>query len=147
MWRTASRRWFARCRPAATVRACLRRCRASTGSTSIRRARSRCSGSASCARAGGTGGSGSFQDVVVAALAPGHEASVALTVGFRPRAVQFDAAGARAYVITEDGVSVIELADATQRGPHIVPPIAVADATVPPEDLEVQIVATGDYAV
>jgi hypothetical protein len=98
------------------------------------------------AREDGTGGSGSFQDVVIAALAPGHEASVALTVGFRPRAVQFDAAGARAYVITEDGVSVIELADAIQHGPHLVPPIAVAEPGVAPDDLEVQVVATGDYA-
>ncbi|TMQ17583.1 MAG: hypothetical protein E6J90_10845 [Deltaproteobacteria bacterium] len=94
----------------------------------------------------GTGNAGSFQDVVVAALAPGHETSVALTVGFRPRAVQFDAAGARAYVITQDGVSVIDLVDATQHGPRIVPPIPVAEPGVPAEDLEVQIVATGDYA-
>jgi DNA-binding beta-propeller fold protein YncE len=96
--------------------------------------------------ADGTGNSGSFQDVVVAALAPGHERSVALTVGFRPRAVQFDAAGARAYVITQDGVSVIELADAIQRGPHLVPPIAIAEPGVAAEDLEVQVVATGDFA-
>jgi DNA-binding beta-propeller fold protein YncE len=94
----------------------------------------------------GTGSAGSFQDVVVAQLAPGHEIAVALTVGFRPRAVQFDAAGTRAYVITQDGVSVIDLADATQHGPHIVPPIPIADPSISPEDLEVQIVATGDYA-
>lgn len=94
----------------------------------------------------GTGNAGSFQDVVVAALAPGHEVSVALTVGFRPRAVQFDAAGARAYVITQDGVSVIDLADATQHGPRIVPPIPVAEPGVAPDDLEVQVVSSGDYA-
>lgn len=94
----------------------------------------------------GTGSSGSFQDVVVAALAPGAETSVALTVGFRPRAVQFDAAGARAYVIAQDGVSAIDLADATRNGPRIVPPIPVAEPGVPPDDLEVQVVATGDYA-
>lgn len=94
----------------------------------------------------GTAGSGSFQDVVVAALAPGGESSVALTVGFRPRGVQFDAAGARAYVITQDGVSAIDLADAIGRGPRLVPPIAVAEPGVPADDVEVQIVATGDYA-
>jgi hypothetical protein len=94
----------------------------------------------------GTPSSGSFQDVVVAALAPGHESSVALTVGFRPRAVQFDAAGAHAFAITEDGVSVIDLADAIGHGPRIVPPIAVAEPGVSPDDLEVQVVATGDYA-
>jgi len=93
-----------------------------------------------------TGNTGSFQDVAVVALAPGNEKSVALTVGFRPRAVQFDAAGTRAYVITQDGVSVIDLADATEHAPRIVPPIRVAAPGTSPDDLEVQIVATGDYA-
>lgn len=94
----------------------------------------------------GTGSAGSFQDVVVAQLAPGRETSVALTVGFRPRAVQFDAAGTRAYAITQDGVSVIDLADTIAHGPRFVPPIAVAEPGVVPGDLEVQVVATGDYA-
>jgi DNA-binding beta-propeller fold protein YncE len=94
----------------------------------------------------GTGHAGSFQDVAVVALARGQEKAVALTVGFRPRAVAFDAAGTRAYVITHDGVSVIDLVDATQHEPRIVPPIAVADSAISPDDLEVQIVATGDYA-
>jgi len=93
-----------------------------------------------------TGHAGSFQDVAVVALERGHERAVALTVGFRPRAVQFDAAGTRAYVVTQDGVSVIDLVDATEHEPHIVPPIAVADPGTPADDVEVQIVATGDYA-
>jgi DNA-binding beta-propeller fold protein YncE len=93
----------------------------------------------------GTGNAGSFQDVVVIALAEGHEKSVALTVGFRPRAVAFDTAGTRGYVITQDGVSVIDLVDATEHEPRIVPPIAVAPGSAA-DDLEVQIVATGDYA-
>jgi len=93
-----------------------------------------------------TGNAGSFQDVAVVALAPGNEKSVALTVGFRPRAVQFDATGTRAYVITQDGVSVIDLALATEHAPRIVPPIPIADPGTSPDDLEVQIVATGDYA-
>lgn len=94
----------------------------------------------------GTGNAGSFQDVCVIALAPGNEKAVALTVGFRPRRVAFDAAGTRAYVITQDGVSVIDLVDATEHVPRIVPPIAVAPPGTSPDDLEVQIVATGDYA-
>jgi DNA-binding beta-propeller fold protein YncE len=49
-------------------------------------------------------------------------------------------------VITQDGVSVIDLAAATQGAPRLVPPIAVADPSISPDDLEVQIVATGDYA-
>lgn len=95
---------------------------------------------------GGLGGIGSFQDVTVLRLAPGGEKAVNLTVGFRPREVEFDAAGNRAYVITEDGVSVIELALATTSGPTIVPPIPVADPLMPPAGLEVDIVPSGDYA-
>ncbi len=92
------------------------------------------------------GGVGSFQDVTVIALAPGVERAVNLTVGFRPREVQFDAAGTRAYVITQDGVSVVDLGYATTNGPAIVPPIPVADPLVDPEDIEVNVVATGTYA-
>src|SRR5690606_19678648 len=95
---------------------------------------------------GGITGVGSFQDVTVVALTPGLEKAVNLTVGFRPRNVQFDAAGNRAYVVTEDGVSVIDLAYATEHEPSIVPPIPVAAADVMPEDVEVQILATGEYA-
>lgn len=94
----------------------------------------------------GLGGVGSFQDVTVIALEPGAEHAVNLTVGFRPREVQFDAAGTRAYVITQDGVSVIDLGYATAHGPTIVPPIAVADPAFPPESVEVNIVSTGTYA-
>ena len=95
---------------------------------------------------GGISGIGSFQDVTVVRLAPGGELAVDLTVGFRPREVEFDAAGNRAYVITEDGVSVIELALATTSGPSIVPPIPVAPPGLPSGSVEVDVVATGDYA-
>lgn len=95
---------------------------------------------------GGIGGTGSFQDITVLRLAPGGERAVNLTVGFRPRAVEFDAGGGRAYVITDDGVSVIDLALATTSGPAIVPPIPVADPLDPPSGLEVHVLPTGDYA-
>jgi hypothetical protein len=97
-------------------------------------------------QSGGIGGVGSFQDVTVVALAPGLERAVDLTVGFRPREVQFDAAGARAYVITQDGVSVIDLGYATTHGPSIVPPIPVNNPAFPPESVEVEIMSTGTYA-
>jgi hypothetical protein len=92
----------------------------------------------------GISGVGSFQDVTVVDLV--GETAVDLTVGFRPRNVQFDATGNHAYVITQDGVSVIDLTYATQHGPSIVPPIAVADPAISPDDLEVDVVATGAYA-
>ena len=95
---------------------------------------------------GGIGGIGSFQDVTVLNLTPGVERAVNLTVGFRPRDVQFDALGTRGYVITQDGVSVVDLGYSTTHPPSIVPPIPVADPLVPPANLEVGIVATGQYA-
>ncbi|MGE3457145.1 MAG: YncE family protein, partial [Kofleriaceae bacterium] len=95
---------------------------------------------------GGLSGVGSFQDVTVVSLDAGNEQAVDLTVGFRPREVEFDALGNHAFVITQDGVSVIDLAHATTSGPSIVPPIAVADPSVPAENIEVDIVSTGHYA-
>ncbi len=94
---------------------------------------------------GGLTGIGSFQDVTVIALAPGAEKAVDLTVGFRPRKVEFDAPGDRAYVVTQDGVSVIDLGYATAHEATIIPPIPVADPSVPVEDLEVDVVSTGEY--
>jgi DNA-binding beta-propeller fold protein YncE len=95
---------------------------------------------------GGISGIGSFQDVTVLNLTPGAERAVNLTVGFRPRDVQFDAAGTRGYVITQDGVSVVDLGYSTTHPPSIVPPIPVADPLLPPANIEVGIVATGQYA-
>jgi DNA-binding beta-propeller fold protein YncE len=92
-------------------------------------------------------GFGSFQDVTVIRLAQGNEKAVNLTVGFRPREVKFDAAGNRAYVITEDGVSVIHLGFATDNTATIVPPIPVLDPSLPSTDVEINIVSTGEYAV
>ncbi|MBW2278008.1 MAG: hypothetical protein JRF63_10975 [Deltaproteobacteria bacterium] len=91
---------------------------------------------------------GSFQDVTVIDLTPGEEHAVDLTVGFRPREVEFDEAGTRAFVVTEDGISVIDLEQATDEGPSIVPPIPVTgDPFADPETIEVDIVSTGSYAI
>lgn len=91
---------------------------------------------------------GSFQDITIISLVLNQEQAVDLTVGFRPREVEFDAAGTRAYVVTDDGVSVIDLAQATEDGPSIVPPIPVGgDPFADPQTIEVDVVATGEYAV
>jgi len=51
-----------------------------------------------------------FQDITVIALPEtGAAVSTRLTVGYRPTAFAFDAAGRRAFGITQDGISVIEL--------------------------------------
>ncbi len=50
-----------------------------------------------------------FQDITLLELAPGRERAWPLSVGPRPRAFAFDAAEEHAYVVTEEGISVIEL--------------------------------------
>lgn len=91
---------------------------------------------------------GSFQDVTILDLSPGQERAIDLTVGFRPEEVEFDGAGTRAYVITQDGVSVIDLEQATTAGPSIVPPIPVTDDPfADPAMIDVDVIATGELAV
>jgi DNA-binding beta-propeller fold protein YncE len=91
---------------------------------------------------------GSFQDVTILRLPPAEPVAVDLTVGFRPRAVAFDRDGARAYVVTEDGVSVVDLAAVTDDRPTIVAPIAVsADPFADPAAMEVAVTPTGERAV
>lgn len=60
-------------------------------------------------------GVGSFQDVSVIHLEAGAEQVVNVSVGFRPRQVQFAPDSSVAWVITEDGVSILEL-DASTTG-------------------------------
>ena len=91
---------------------------------------------------------GSYQDVSVLALEPNSRREVDLTVGFKPSAVEFDATGDHAYVITETGVSIIDLAAVTQGSPTIVPPVPVTDdPSGDSSGLEVHVLASGDYAV
>lgn len=51
----------------------------------------------------------SFQDVTVLDLAEDEVSAHGLSVGFRPRGVQFSSTSDTAFVITEDGISVIDL--------------------------------------
>jgi hypothetical protein len=91
---------------------------------------------------------GSFQDVTVLSVEPGHQEAVDLTVGFRPREIEIDATGEYAFVVTDDGVSVIDLPEMTAGEPTIVPPIPVTnDPLGDASGVEVDIVASGEYAV
>lgn len=89
---------------------------------------------------------GSFQDVTV--LAVQSQRSVDLTVGFRPREIEHDALGRYAFVVTDDGISVIDLPAMTAGGPTIVPPIPIMeDVFADTTGVEVSVVASGQYAV
>jgi hypothetical protein len=87
-----------------------------------------------------------FQDVSVLNLTPGEETVRGVSVGYRPRAVQFSRDSQRAFVVTEDGVSVIDVA-ATDSAPSIANLVPVGDRVGEPVSLDVQIVADGNYAV
>jgi DNA-binding beta-propeller fold protein YncE len=75
---------------------------------------------------------GSFQDISVLFLDEGMERSLQLSVGFRPLSVSFSQDGARAFVITEDGVSILDLGALTM--PTIVPNVSLDDVLVPDAD-------------
>lgn len=91
---------------------------------------------------------GSFQDVTVIGLSGAGTTTVDLTVGFRPREVEFDAAGERAFVITDDGISILDLDDVLTNGPTIIPPVPVTDDPFSDASgLEVDVVASGDLAL
>jgi hypothetical protein len=95
------------------------------------------------AKPGLTGGPpGSFQDVSLITLGDTDQ-SIGLTVGFRPSDVAFAADGSAAFVITEDGVSVLRFAEL--RGPSVTPLIAVGDAADTAQD--VSVTPDGRYAL
>jgi DNA-binding beta-propeller fold protein YncE len=91
---------------------------------------------------------GSFQDITVLAVGQGSQSSVDLTVGFRPREIEHDASGRFAYVVTDDGVSVIDLPAMAAGQPTIVPPVPITeDIFGDASGLEVDVVASGQFAV
>jgi DNA-binding beta-propeller fold protein YncE len=77
---------------------------------------------------GATSTGGSFQDIVVLTLAPGMDRAVRLTVGFRPVNVLFARDGSAAFIVTEDGISILRFAEIT--GPSIVPNVSLSDLRV-----------------
>ena len=79
----------------------------------------------------GSAAAGNFQDVSILFLEEGQERSVPMTVGFRPSAVSFSADGERAFVVTEDGISVVEFSAVAERGSHIARTVALATAGEP----------------
>lgn len=64
---------------------------------------------------------GSYQDVAVLVLSSdgSSDRSISMTVGFRPRDVFFSSDGRQAFVITEDGVSVLDFASIEKDGSGI----------------------------
>ena len=96
--------------------------------------------------AGGLGAGGGFQEVSVISLTPGADKAVDLTVGFRPSDVVFADDTQGAYVVTEDGISIIRFADIT--GPSVAPFVRFPDAGLgAPAALDVSVTPDGRYAI
>lgn len=62
---------------------------------------------------------GSFQHVTVVKLEAGADASTSMTIGYRASRVFFSNNGKMGFVVTEDGVNVLNLATIDQNGPSI----------------------------
>lgn len=88
-----------------------------------------------------TNGAQSFQDLTVVDLTKGSESARRASVGFRPRAVQFSSDGKQAFVITEDGISVLDLATLAHRL------VGVGDQLGDPESVDVQVTPDGAFAL
>lgn len=87
----------------------------------------------------------SFQDVTVVNLQEGQETSRGVSVGFRPREVRFSGDGSTAFVVTEDGISVIDLTAAIS-GPTIARLVSVGDTLADALSTDIQITPDGAYA-
>ncbi len=93
-------------------------------------------------------GSGSFQDVTVLTLAADStdDEAVSMTVGFRPRDVFFANDSTRAFVITEDGVSVLDFA-AVKKGGSGIAPLVLFGGGIDQKTLDVSVTPDGSYAL
>lgn len=88
---------------------------------------------------------GSLQAVSLVRIADGKDAALSLSTGFRPRGVTFTSDGSKALVVTDDGVSIVQLASA-QDG-DIVVPVPVTDKPLAEVEREVQLTDDGLWAV
>ena len=89
---------------------------------------------------------GSFQDLTVITLVGGTPRKADMTVGFRPSAVFFADDSSKAFVVTENGVSVLDFAAIDRDGGGIAPPVPVS-ANVDARALDVSITSSGQYAL
>ena len=90
--------------------------------------------------------SGSLQDVSVLKLERGDDKVIDMTVGFRPRDVFFAQDGSAAYMVTEDGISVLDFGDVEASGSGFAPKISLGD-DIDQKTLDVSVTPNGAYAL
>lgn len=95
---------------------------------------------------GSSVGAQSFQDLTVIDLTAGAETAKRMSVGFRPRGVQFSSDGGRAFVVTEDGISVLDFAELA-KGPTIARLVSVGDTLGAAQSTDVQVTPSGAFAL
>ncbi len=91
---------------------------------------------------------GRFQDVNLVRLIDGEEEVFNIAVGFRVLEIEFDADGERAFVVTEDGISIVEMAQVDRD--INAQPIEVSDDPLEDArtiDREVEITGDGQLAL
>lgn len=89
---------------------------------------------------------GSLQDVTVVTLDEAGDTSTNMSVGFRPSQVAFSDDGARAFVVTEDGVSLLDFAAIEAKGGGIARTIPLGSTGID-KTLDVSITRDGAYAL
>lgn len=89
-------------------------------------------------------GPGSDQELTV--IDTQTRAAYEMTVGVHPRDVAFTSDGATAFVVTDDGVNVIPMADLAMLGkPDLIP--AIDDPGMDPAKIEIQVAADEGFAL
>jgi hypothetical protein len=87
-----------------------------------------------------------LQDVTVIRLTAGEDDGVGMTVGFRPRAVYFAEDSSQAYVVTDDGISVLDFATIEKHGTGIARLVSLG-SDVDQKELDVSVTPDGKYAL
>ncbi len=86
-----------------------------------------------------------YQDVTVLDLRVGKEQATPLTIGYRPLSMGYDAASKRAFAVTQDGVSIVDLGGSE---PVVVKNVALgADPLEDASHRYVSITPDGSYAL
>jgi hypothetical protein len=87
-----------------------------------------------------------LQDVTVIRLTAGEDDAVGMTVGFRPRAVFFAQDSSQAYVVTDDGISVLDFGRIEKEGTGIARLVSLG-SDVDQKELDVSVTPDGKYAL
>lgn len=91
--------------------------------------------------------SGNFQSVTVIALdGDAGDRAIDMTVGFKPSAVSFDDASSQAYVVTEDGVSILDFRSIEEDGSGIAKTVALGSVGID-QALDVSVTPDGRFAL